>query len=100
VSTGTEAGVPASAGVELADQSEEASGGCLEVRRQLGDFVTESIHLSGRCGGNQSGFSIQRVMMHGGSLSERTTYVRQYTSFSDPPASLQEAQFLESNDFW
>jgi len=45
---GAEAAVPAAAGVELSDQVEQVRGGGVEVRRQLGDLVTEPIQL--RCG--------------------------------------------------
>ena len=44
---GAEAVAPAAAGVELADQVEQARGGGVEVRRQLGDLVTQSIQLGG-----------------------------------------------------
>jgi hypothetical protein len=40
-----EAGVPSAAGVELADQGEEARSGSIEVRGQLGDLIAESIQL-------------------------------------------------------
>jgi hypothetical protein len=45
VGTGAEAGVPAAAGVELADEIEEAGGGGLEVRGQVGDLVAQPVEL-------------------------------------------------------
>jgi hypothetical protein len=43
---------PAAAGVELTDQLEEACGGGVEVRGELGDLVAESfeLELALRCG--------------------------------------------------
>jgi len=40
---GAESGVPALSGVELADEIEEARGRGVEVRRQLGDLVAQSV---------------------------------------------------------
>jgi hypothetical protein len=40
-----EAGVPAAARVELADQGEQPRGGGVEMGRQLGDLVAEAIEL-------------------------------------------------------
>jgi hypothetical protein len=45
VGAGAEAVGPAAAGVELADQIQEAGGGGLEVRRQLGDLVPQPIQF-------------------------------------------------------
>ena len=42
---GAEARVPAAAGVELADQVEQARGGGVEVRGQLSNLVAEAIQL-------------------------------------------------------
>jgi hypothetical protein len=42
---GAEAGVPAAARVELADQGEQPRGGGIEMGRQLGDLVAEAIEL-------------------------------------------------------
>ena len=41
-----ESGVPALAGVEFADELQQASGGGVEVGRQLGDLIAESIEWS------------------------------------------------------
>jgi hypothetical protein len=51
-----EAGVPAAARVELADEGEQAGGGGVEVRGQLGDLVTETVQVGGwlRRSGNRS----------------------------------------------
>ena len=64
----------AAAGVELANQVEEARGGGLEVRRQLGDLVTQPIQL---------------VDFH-----ERVSLLlwRLYTRVFDPPWSLQDGR--------
>jgi hypothetical protein len=43
VGAGAEPVAPAAAGVELADEVEKASGGGLEMRRQLGDRVAEAV---------------------------------------------------------
>src|SRR5262249_50231691 len=42
-----EAMAPAAARVELADEVEQPRGGGVEVRRQLGDLVTETLQLDG-----------------------------------------------------
>src|SRR5262249_32821837 len=42
---GGDAIVPTAAGIELADEIEEARGGGFEVHRQLGDLVTEVVEL-------------------------------------------------------
>jgi hypothetical protein len=42
---GAEPGVPAPAGVELADQVQQARGGGLEVGRELSDLVAEAIEF-------------------------------------------------------
>ena len=49
-----EAVVPAAAGVELADQIEQARGGGVEVRGQLGDLMAEPVQFRSRLcsGGN------------------------------------------------
>src|SRR2546426_2003774 len=44
---GQEAGVPAAARVELADQIEQAGGGGVEVCGELGDLVAEPIERRG-----------------------------------------------------
>ena len=44
---GAEARVPPAAGVELADQGEEARGGGVEMCGQLGDLVAELVQLCG-----------------------------------------------------
>ena len=61
--TGTEARVPPAPGVELADQGEQAGGGGVEVRGQLGDLVAESIEL--RDGGMRRDERSGRVDRHG-----------------------------------
>jgi hypothetical protein len=59
---GAETAVPAAAGVELPDQGEEASGGGLEVRGQLGDLVPEAVQLQdARRGGDDA----WRMRFHG-----------------------------------
>src|SRR5439155_6270748 len=56
VRTRAEAVAPSAAGVELAIQIEQAGGGGVEVRRQLGDLVAESIQFLDRLGrGNDAG---------------------------------------------
>src|ERR671937_800253 len=42
---GAEAIVPAAAGVELSDEVEEAGRGGIEMRRQLGDLVAQTIEV-------------------------------------------------------
>ena len=49
---GAEAGVPATAGVEVANEGEEASGGGIEMRRQLGDLVPQSVEVGGNVHSN------------------------------------------------
>jgi len=43
--TGREAVTPAFPGVELTDEVEEAGGGGVEVRRQLGDLVAQTVEV-------------------------------------------------------
>ena len=43
--TGPKAGVPAAAGIEVPDQIEQARGGRVEVRRELGDRIAEALEL-------------------------------------------------------
>jgi hypothetical protein len=51
-----EAGVPAAADVELADEREQARGGGVEMRGQLRDLVAEAVQLrDARMGGNDGG---------------------------------------------
>ena len=45
VGAGAEAVAPAAAGVELADEVEQAGGGGVEVRGQLGDLVAQPVQL-------------------------------------------------------
>src|SRR5207244_1960381 len=78
---GAEAGVPAPAGVELANQVEEPRGGGLEVRRQLGDLVAQPVELRG---GLQGDGEVWRVDLHGESPS---VLRRLYTRVSEPPGS-------------
>jgi hypothetical protein len=47
VGAGAEAGVPAGARVELADEVEQAGGGGVEVSGELGDLVAEAIQIRG-----------------------------------------------------
>jgi len=47
--------VPPPARVELADQLEQARGGRVEVRGQLGDFFAETIELRDRFRGRDDG---------------------------------------------
>ncbi len=49
------------AGVELADEVEQSGGGGLDVRRQLGDLVTQLIQLRG---GLQRGGNVGREEFH------------------------------------
>jgi len=62
---GAESAVPAPAGVKLADQVEQASGGGLEVCRQLGDLVAQSVQLRDTVRGGEN---IWRMDLHGASL--------------------------------
>ena len=63
---GAEAVGPAPAGVELTDQREQARRRRLEMRRELGDLVTEAIQLrNGRRRGLHRERTIRRVCRHG-----------------------------------
>ena len=44
---GAKAVVPAAAGVKVADEIEQASGGGIEMHGELGDLVTQAIELGG-----------------------------------------------------
>src|SRR5206468_11750600 len=65
---GAEARVPSAAGVERADQLEQARSGGVEMRRQLGDLVAEPIRLRGR---RQSRWN---VYLHGEALLLKQLY--------------------------
>jgi hypothetical protein len=57
-----EAVAPAAAGVELADQIEQARGSGIEVRRELGDLVAETVQFfGGRDGQHRRGQRGQRA---------------------------------------
>ena len=67
---GAEAIVPAAAGVELADEVEQASGGRFQMHRQLGDLVAQAIELSsGRHGSDH----VRGESAHGESPPTETT---------------------------
>ena len=61
---GAEARVPPAAGVEGADQLEQARGGRIQMRGQLGDLVAELVQL---LGGMLSGKHRRRRYLHGAS---------------------------------
>jgi hypothetical protein len=65
VGTGAEAGVPASAGVELANQVKQSSGGGVEVSGQVGDLVPEPIELGDAVRIGNGG---KQVRLHGALL--------------------------------
>src|SRR5262245_29630459 len=50
---GGKAIIPAGAGVELANEVEQARGGGVEVSRQLGDLVAQTLQLSARARGSE-----------------------------------------------
>jgi len=71
--------VPASASVEVPDQSEQACGGGIQVRGQFGDLIAESLERRhGRRCGNQGG----QLHRHDALLRLK----RLYTLYSAPPA--------------
>ncbi len=86
VRTRAEAVAPPAAGVELANQIEQAGGGGVEVRRQLGDLVAKSIQLLDRLG---RGNDAERADFH-----ERVPLLlwRLYTPLSEAPWSRQKAR--------
>ena len=57
-----EAVAPAAAGVELADEIEQAGGGGLQVCGQLGDLVAQPVHLRN---GLHGGVDVERADLHG-----------------------------------
>jgi len=59
---GAEAAVPAAAGVELADELQQAGGGGVQVGGQLGDLVTEALE---RGDGLRGGDDVGRAEIHG-----------------------------------
>ena len=59
---GAKSGVPSAARVELANQVEEAGGGGLEVRRQLGDVIAQSVQIGT---GPRSSGDVWREHLHG-----------------------------------
>ena len=87
---GAEARVPAAAGVELADQGEQARGGGVEMRRQLGDLVTKSIQL--RSGLQRSG-NVGRAKFHEFHVRASPYLLgRLYTRVFATPWSLQDGR--------
>ncbi len=62
VGAGAEPVTPAAAGIELADEVEEAGGGGLEMRRQLGDLIAEPVQFRDGSEGHADGC---RVDLHG-----------------------------------
>jgi len=84
--TGAEAGVPTTAGVELANQVQKVRSGGLDVRRQLGDLITQLIQLGGRL---QGGGNVGRADFH-----ERVPLPlgRLYTLVFEPPWYLQDGR--------
>jgi hypothetical protein len=88
VGAGAEPVTPATAGVELADEIEEASGGGLEMRRQFGDRVAEAVQLSNAFrGGFHAGGDVWRGDFHGDASH---VLRRLYTRVSEPPGSAQD----------
>ncbi len=73
VGAGAEPGVPATAGVEVANEVEQARGRDIEVRRQLGDLVTQTI---------------QRAFFHGVCSPVATLHRGFRTAWEAPPASI------------
>ena len=65
VGAGAEPVAPAPAGVELADEVEEASGGGIEVRRQLGDLVAQAVQLRDAFRGGSGSGDVWREDFHG-----------------------------------
>src|SRR5207247_3357461 len=84
--TRAQAVAPPAAGVELADQIEQAAGGGVEVGRQLGDLVAKSIQLLDRLG---RGNDAERADFH-----ERVPLPlgRLYTLLSESPWSPHNAR--------
>jgi hypothetical protein len=68
---------PAAAGIELADEVEEAGGGGLEMRRQLGDLIAQPVQFRDAAEGGADGC---RVDVHG----EPPLMGRLYTRVSEP----------------
>ncbi len=62
VGAGGKAVVPAAAGIELADEIEQMSGGGVEMRGQLGDLVAQPVHLRN---GLRGGVNVERADLHG-----------------------------------
>ena len=78
---GAEAGIPAPAGIELAEQGEEACGRGLEVRRQLGDLIAQSIQF---CDTLMIDADSQRVDLHGVLPSAGATVHLDYRAIREP----------------
>jgi len=55
VRAGAKAATPALAGVELADEIEQARGGGVEVGGELGDLVAETVEVGGTSGHAREG---------------------------------------------
>ena len=92
---GAEAVVPAAAGVELADEVEQARGGGVEVRRQLGDLVAEPVQLRDACWSGSRGRD-GRVDLHG----ESPFYWGDSTpGFRSRPGALRTRDAGTSDDF-
>ena len=89
---GSEAGVPAAPGIELADEIEQARGGGVEVRGQLGDLVTQAIQLGG---GRQRDGKARRINRHG----DGPLVGRLYTANSRPPGRACDTRSMGHREF-
>ena len=93
VGAGAEPVTPAAAGIELADEVEEARGGGLEMRRQLGDLVAQPVQFRDGAEGHADGC---RVDLHG----EPPFYWGDSTpGFRSRPGALRTGDAGTSDDF-
>ena len=80
VGAGGEAVAPALARVELSDEIQKTRGGGFEVRRELGDFVAETIERGGRAGEREH---VCREHVHGESPPAEATLHRDFGGSSE-----------------
>jgi hypothetical protein len=88
---------PAAAGVELADQIEQACGGGVEVGRQLGDLIAEALEFGSRTNNRSDN---RRDAYIGVGVHRRISLRRVYVVFFEASGSHEEARSRAHLDFF
>jgi hypothetical protein len=85
---------PALTGVELADEIQQACGGSVEVRRQLGDLVDQPVQLDETFWGSKD---MWRMDVH---REAPFCWGDSTPPFPEPPARLQKRRFRTGKNFF